>query len=265
MPDSHVSIRLVFGAMLVLVGCALGCSCDSAKTRYNDGAKGDAVKSGHSGMGPSHGQGVKDSQEYPATEVRMDKTAPVDTLIAPRVRDESTDLVFAYIQNGSVVRFVNRVSDVPKEVRGHVWVRASKEHGPTKARNKNALFYADLTRKNDEGSYSVNIVSPMTAKSRWAKDTVESGTPQNKSVVLYSASWCGYCKKAKAWLNENQVKYAIRDVDRDKGAADELAQKVRQKGLRAPGIPIVDWQGELVVGFRPERYVELHHSRKPTP
>ncbi len=70
-------------------------------------------------------------------------------------------------------------------------------------------------------------------------------------VVLYGTGWCGYCKKARAWLAERHVPFDDKDVEKDPDAAEELARKAAAAGLRPQGVPILDVRGTLISGFNP--------------
>ena len=73
-----------------------------------------------------------------------------------------------------------------------------------------------------------------------------SGRPSG--VVLYYADWCGYCKKAKRWLDERNVAYDLRDVDSSR-YGEELAEVSGSKS-----VPVLTIGGEIVRGFNPEAY-----------
>jgi glutaredoxin len=89
--------------------------------------------------------------------------------------------------------------------------------------------------------------------SRYDAATHQAGAPSlpppDGSVVVYSATWCGYCKKAKAWLEQNHVPFIERDVEKAPGAQAELSAKLKAAGVPGGGIPVIDWGGTLVVGF----------------
>lgn len=44
-------------------------------------------------------------------------------------------------------------------------------------------------------------------------------------IVVYSADYCPYCRRARALLDSKKVPYEIRDVDRDPGLWDEIAER----------------------------------------
>lgn len=85
---------------------------------------------------------------------------------------------------------------------------------------------------------------PMEPTTTFTRSATGSG-----DVVVYSASWCGYCKKAKKWLTDHRVSFVDKDVEKEEGAAAELAQKARSAGVRPSGVPVIDFRGKLILGF----------------
>ncbi len=74
-------------------------------------------------------------------------------------------------------------------------------------------------------------------------------TASSGKVVIYSTAWCGYCKKAKAWLKKKGVDFIERDIEKDEGAAAELAEKATRAGVRPSGVPVIDARGTLILGY----------------
>jgi glutaredoxin-like YruB-family protein len=70
-------------------------------------------------------------------------------------------------------------------------------------------------------------------------------------VVLYSAEWCGACRKAKRYLSRKGIDYEERDVD-DPAVAAEL---LRKTGSRS--IPVIDVGGRVLTGFSAGSYDAL--------
>jgi glutaredoxin 3 len=64
------------------------------------------------------------------------------------------------------------------------------------------------------------------------------------SVTVYSADWCGFCHMAKRYFDALGVKYEDKNVEHDMNAANEAVAKSGQRG-----IPVIDIDGEIIVGF----------------
>jgi glutaredoxin len=76
-------------------------------------------------------------------------------------------------------------------------------------------------------------------------------------IHLYGLSTCGWCAKARAWLDENAGEYDLTYVDKLQGAELEKAkQELTSKGLRL-SFPIVFFDDEAVVGYRPDEYERI--------
>jgi glutaredoxin len=76
--------------------------------------------------------------------------------------------------------------------------------------------------------------------------------PAAAEVVVYTTSWCGWCRKTLAWLDERGVSYENRDIERSDAWRDELVEKTG-----SVSIPVVEIDGQLVRGFDPGRMGEL--------
>ena len=71
---------------------------------------------------------------------------------------------------------------------------------------------------------------------------------QPEGVVLYSAAWCGYCTRAKAWLAGRNIGYREIDID----TPDGLASFAQAGGGK--GVPLLLAHGRRVRGFSPASY-----------
>ncbi len=69
-----------------------------------------------------------------------------------------------------------------------------------------------------------------------------------KNVKVYSTPTCPYCIRLKQFLKESNVVFEDIDVSVDRAAADEIVDRTGQMG-----VPVVDIEGELIVGFDRER------------
>jgi len=63
-------------------------------------------------------------------------------------------------------------------------------------------------------------------------------------ITIYSTPTCPYCKMAKAFLTEHNVKFKDIDVSADRA---EAAKMIKLSGQMA--VPVIDVDGELIIGF----------------
>lgn len=61
---------------------------------------------------------------------------------------------------------------------------------------------------------------------------------------VYSTSTCPHCIDAKKFLKEKKVDFENIDVGKDEKAAKEMMEKTGQMG-----VPVIEIDGEIVVGF----------------
>ena len=69
-----------------------------------------------------------------------------------------------------------------------------------------------------------------------------------KNVTVYGTLTCPYCVRAKQFLTENNIPFTNYDVSVDQAKAEEMVQKSGQMG-----VPVLDIDGEIIVGFDRER------------
>jgi len=78
------------------------------------------------------------------------------------------------------------------------------------------------------------------------------------NVKLYALSTCGWCRKTKNLLDENDVEYDLVYVDLlDKPEKDEVMVEVRKWNPRASFPTVVIDGKESVAGFKEARIKEL--------
>lgn len=63
-------------------------------------------------------------------------------------------------------------------------------------------------------------------------------------VTIYSTPTCVYCKMAKELFKKNNIQYTEHNVAEDEAAREEMVQKSHQLG-----VPVIDINGEVHVGF----------------
>lgn len=71
-------------------------------------------------------------------------------------------------------------------------------------------------------------------------------------VKVYSTVNCPYCVTLKEFLNSRNIEFEPVDVTSDHNAQKEMIEKSGQMG-----VPVVDIDGEIIVGFDRDRISEL--------
>ncbi len=64
------------------------------------------------------------------------------------------------------------------------------------------------------------------------------------NVIIYSTTWCGFCKMAKNYMKQLGVEFEEKDVEQDPAAGNDAVQKSGQMG-----VPVIDIGGTVIVGF----------------
>ena len=81
----------------------------------------------------------------------------------------------------------------------------------------------------------------------------QTGAVPSDGVIIYGTPWCGACQRARAFLEERNVPYRFKDIEKDATFAAELADKAAWLRVRADRVPVLDIRGVLVIGFEPAR------------
>ena len=107
--------------------------------------------------------------------------------------------------------------------------------------------------------YNVDVKSLGGKSSSSSSGSHRGGNPAAKAasgplaVTIYTASWCGVCKAAKAYMRSNGIAYVEKDVEKDPGARSEANAKTGG----ATGVPIIDVNGEIMVGFDKSAFSQM--------
>jgi glutaredoxin len=146
------------------------------------------------------------------------------------------------------VHTAQKRSEVPEAQRAHVRIDALTV-APDARLDADHVYVADLRAPGRDGSYPV-----QKATRAWFDAQVDHAKPQvaaaaEAGVVIYKASWCGVCRSAASYLRKRHVAFVEKDVEHDPGASDEMMRKAQAKGLAPRGVPVIDFRGEIMLGF----------------
>lgn len=71
-------------------------------------------------------------------------------------------------------------------------------------------------------------------------------------ITIYTTPSCVYCKMTKAFFKQHNVAYEEKDVTTDERAREDMINASRQMG-----VPVIDIDGTIVVGFDKEKLAKL--------
>jgi glutaredoxin len=169
-----------------------------------------------------------------ASEAALDPSSVADSEVAPQSDAAnpaaSVRTYYQWTDEGGAVRFAQSLDAVPAQWReraGKIEVDASSEL-PRSARTA-------------AGKRSPSPAAIADEPRRALHD-----------VTVYTAPWCGWCRKTLAFLDERGVDYVNKDIEQDEEYAAELQEKT---GGRS--IPVVEIDGSMIRGYSPHEMAAL--------
>lgn len=72
-------------------------------------------------------------------------------------------------------------------------------------------------------------------------------------VILYGTTWCGYCKKTRAFLAENNIAYTEFDIE------SSAEGKQRYDAIQGYGVPVLEVNNTVIRGYAPEEILAALH------
>lgn len=73
-------------------------------------------------------------------------------------------------------------------------------------------------------------------------------------VRIFSTPTCPWCEKAKEFFKNNNIEFENLDVSQDEKSRDEMFALSKQMG-----VPVIDIDGTILIGFNQPRLKELLH------
>jgi glutaredoxin len=159
------------------------------------------------------------------------------------ILDESATMrmYYQFVDDSGMVRFVERLADVPEQWRdrvGFVEMAVAPPLSPMDAQRTRNQQYASSAR------------SAAARKVGYSKG---DATPRRDApeILVYYADWCGACKLMKRHLDRKGIDYELRDID----IPEILDELVGKTGARA--IPVIDVEGRVLRGYNADALDEL--------
>ncbi len=75
---------------------------------------------------------------------------------------------------------------------------------------------------------------------------------RGKSVVMYSTSWCGYCRKARNYMRSNKIPFQEYDIEKSAKARKEYNK------LNGRGVPMILIGDKRMNGFNVGKFKKLY-------
>ncbi len=82
--------------------------------------------------------------------------------------------------------------------------------------------------------------------------TKDTQTNQGNPVIVYTTPTCHFCNAVKEFLTEKKVDFKEINVQADAQAADDMIRKSGQMG-----VPVIDIDDQIVIGFNKPKLEEL--------
>jgi len=91
-----------------------------------------------------------------------------------------------------------------------------------------------LEAEQIEVDTNINNADGLSDSAYSKADDVKTKKPaKQKSVVMYSTEWCGVCKKAKAYMQQNSIRFKEYDIEKNSNANRKF------KSLGGSGVPLI--------------------------
>lgn len=78
------------------------------------------------------------------------------------------------------------------------------------------------------------------------------GEASMANITVYSTPTCPWCKKAKQFMDANKITYTDRNVASDAAARSDMVKKSGQLG-----VPVIDIDGQIIIGYDETKIKEL--------
>ncbi len=100
--------------------------------------------------------------------------------------------------------------------------------------------------RTDFSKPKVSKTAPDTGKSTSSSPRDSSAEDQGSlQITMYSTSWCGYCRKARRWFEDNGFDFIEKDIEKSSEAAAEYQSAAGGYG----GVPLIVVNGKSFRGF----------------
>ena len=124
--------------------------------------------------------------------------------------------------------------------------------------DKGTVHYGDNPPEKARLKKISGAISSFTTvnveKFRFDAKLVTSSDGGAPSVIIYSTSWCGYCKKAKKYFNKNNIKFTEYDIENNSRARKQY------KKMNGRGVPLILVGKKRMNGFSESGFKRIYNK-----
>ena len=174
------------------------------------------------------------------------------------VKADTTELLFLYQDAEGQEQRVMSIKDIPNEFRQKVQV-VNLKLSPNERKSRQFVQLFDVRKANVDGTFPGRVIERSLLEKALAS---AQSLPEQPDIIMYSTSWCGVCKKARAFMKAEGLAFVEKDIEKDRSAAKELQEKCERARVPMGGVPVIDVGGALMRGFDPQRLMSMLKSKE---
>jgi glutaredoxin len=88
------------------------------------------------------------------------------------------------------------------------------------------------------------------------KSSITPVAAKHQNVILYSTSWCKYCKKTRDLFEARHIQYTDYDIEKSN------VGRLQYDQFNIQGVPVIDVRGLIVSGYDEDEILEALKAMK---
>lgn len=115
------------------------------------------------------------------------------------------------------------------------------------------VHYSDEPPANQKIDTIIKDISTKDISTYQAQPVEERA--KRKKVVMYSTSWCGYCKKARQYFQKKGIAFKEYDIEKNRRAKREY------DAMNGRGVPLIVVGDQRIAGFNEAEFERVYLSK----
>lgn len=103
------------------------------------------------------------------------------------------------------------------------------------------------------------FLRPAYVEGNYQEYFLANAVKPESEVLLYGASWCKYCEKARLYFQVNQIHYVELDIEKNPEAKEQYQK------LKGEIIPVILIGNRRIDGYKPDQYKEAMQRTRVSP